>query len=69
MNIPERTGKSLSSVSDSPRFEPYELQAMHRYCLEYRDLVRGGGTPTPEQDEMFMAFQRVCYAEGVALGR
>jgi len=51
-----------------PDFTLAELQAMHRYCLKYRDLVRGGGTPTTEQDAMFMLFQRVTYSAGVACG-
>lgn len=42
---------------------------MHKYCLRYRDLVRGGKTPTKEQDEQFMLFQRACYAHGVAYER
>lgn len=49
-------------------FTNNELRAMHRYCLKYRALVRGGGTPTPDQDEKFNLFSRVCYAEGVAHG-
>ena len=49
-----------------PLFTANELQAMHRYCLKYRDLVRGSGTPTVEQSEYFMAFQQVCYALGAA---
>ena len=49
-----------------PDFTDTELQQMHRYCLKYRDLIRGGGTPANDQDEMFLAFQRVCYGEGVA---
>ena len=51
-----------------PYFSPEELQQMHRYCLKYRDLVRGGGTPTPEQDTQFMVYQRICHQEGVAHG-
>jgi len=34
--------------------------------FNYRDLVRDGGTPTKEQDEAFLAFQKVCYGEGVS---
>lgn len=48
----------------APEFTHSELQALNRYCLKYRDLVRGGGTPTAEQDQQFMLFQSVCYAEG-----
>lgn len=53
----------------APAFTPEELQAMHRYCLKYRDLVRSGGTPTEAQTEKFRAFSNVCYLEGVACGR
>ncbi len=52
-----------------PIFTRAELQAMHRYCLTYRDLVRSGGKSAIEQDDKFMAYQRVCYAENVAYGR
>jgi len=45
-------------------FTPDEMQSVHRWCLKYRDLVRGGGTPTAEQDAKFMLFSRVVYAEG-----
>ena len=45
-------------------FTPDELQAMHRWCLIYRDAVRAGVTPTLEQDAQFMLFSRVVYAEG-----
>jgi hypothetical protein len=55
-------------MTQTPEFTHAELQAMHRYCLKYRDLYRSGGTPTPEQGEKFMLFQFVCYAEGVADG-
>ena len=50
-------------------FTEDELRQMQIYCLKYRDLVRSGGTPAPDQDEKFLAFQKVCYAEGVANGR
>jgi hypothetical protein len=45
-------------------FTPDELQAMHRWCLIYRDAVRSGITPTLEQDAQFILFARVIYAEG-----
>ena len=51
---------------DWPKFTADELQEMHDFCLLSRDLARGGGTPTKEQSENFMAFQKVCYAEGIA---
>jgi hypothetical protein len=50
----------------APKFSHQELQALHGWCLTYRDLVRGGGRPSKEQDERFMLFSRVCYGEGVA---
>ena len=52
----------------APEFSPAELQAMHRWCLKYRDLVRGGGIPTREQDARFLRYSRVTYATGVADG-
>ena len=53
----------------APEFTSAELLAMHRYCLKYRDLLRGGGTPTAEQDEYFLLFQRITYAFEVAYVR
>jgi hypothetical protein len=53
-------------VPDLPYFSDIELTQMHRYCLKYRDLVRGGGILTDKQHDRFMRFQRVCYMEGVA---
>ena len=50
-------------------FTPAELQAMCRYCCKYRDLVRTGGKPTPEQDETFFLFQRIAYTFEVAYAR
>jgi hypothetical protein len=47
-------------------FSPGDLIPLHRYCLHYRSLVRSGQTPTQEQDERFMRYQEICYAEGVA---
>jgi len=52
-----------------PAFTEEELQTMHRYCLKYRDIVRSGGTPTPEQDDNFFRFQWFCYQGGVACER
>jgi hypothetical protein len=51
-----------------PAFTAGELQAIHRYCVKYRALVRSGGSPTQMQDERFLLFSRVCYTEGVAYG-
>ena len=55
-------------ITPLPEFTPAELQAMHRYCLKYRDLVRAGKKPTADQDARFMRYQRVTYATGVACG-
>lgn len=57
---------SPSAQTIAPDFTPAELRAMHRWCLRYRDLVRGGGTPSKDQDELFMLFSRATYAAGVA---
>jgi hypothetical protein len=53
-------------ITPSTEFTKTELQAMHRYCLKYRDLVRSDGTTRQDQDEKFILFSRVCYAEGIA---
>jgi hypothetical protein len=55
-------------ITPTPDFTPQELQAMHRYCLRYRDLVRAGETPNAKQTVQFMLFQRICHAEGVVHG-
>ena len=47
-------------------FTSDELAAFHLWCLKFRDLVRGGGTPSAEQEEMFWLMSRVCYEAGVA---
>jgi hypothetical protein len=57
--------QSVDRVVD---FTSAELRAMHEWCCAYRELVRLDGTPTPEQDKLFLLFQRVCYSEGVANG-
>jgi len=49
-----------------PDFTTAELQAMHRWCLIYRDAVRAGITPTIEQDAQFRILARVTYETGVA---
>jgi len=56
-------------ITPLPVFTPTELQALHGFCLKYRDLVRVGGKPTPEQDEKFMRYQAICYKAGVAYER
>jgi hypothetical protein len=58
--------ESVFAANPSPMFEEYELQAMHRYCLKYAILVLSDKQPTPEQDENFLLFSRICYATGVA---
>ena len=55
-------------ISDLPQFSCKELDEINHYCLTYRELVRGGGTPTTQQDNAFFEFQSVCYAEGVNYG-
>lgn len=52
-------------ISDLPHFSRKELDEINHYCLIYRELVRGGGKPTTQQDNAFFEFQSVCYAEGV----
>ena len=47
-----------------PDFTTAELQAMHRWCLRYRDRVRCGDNPTAEQDARFMAYSAIGYQEG-----
>ena len=59
----------MTSIQKFPQFTQSELQAMHRYCLEYKAFYDSGRYPTKEQDDKFMAFQKVCYGEGVARGR
>ena len=56
-------------ITPSTEFTQTELQVLHRYCLRYRDLVREGKTPTPEQDENFFLFQRITYTFEVAYVR
>ena len=50
---------------DRSRFSIAELQPMHCYCLNNRDLVRRGSTPTKDQDDKFMALQKVLIGEAV----
>jgi hypothetical protein len=56
----------MKTIKTGPTFTPGELQAMHRYCLKFRDLVRGGGTPSGVQSTNFLLFQRITYAFEVA---
>ncbi len=49
-------------------FSRSELLAMHRWCMQYRHLVRAGGRPTEQQNKRFLAFQAVCYATGASYG-
>jgi hypothetical protein len=55
-----------TAANTTPDFTPAELQAMHKWCLKYRDLVRAGGKPSGQQDNLFRTFSTVCYATGVA---
>ncbi|MCB1688643.1 MAG: hypothetical protein KDI33_09170 [Halioglobus sp.] len=55
-----------SIITAVPEFAPDELQAMHKFCLQYRELVRGGDKPSQYQDIHFMLYQVLCYAAGVA---
>ncbi len=61
-----RSDDQQASDVTEPYFSVQELQAMHRWCLKYRDLVRGGGIPTPVQDRRFMAYQTATHWAGVA---
>lgn len=68
-----RMNRSLSqqakaNAQGTADFTADEFEAMHDYCLTYRALVRGGGTPTAEQDSTFRAFSTACYRAGVAYG-
>lgn len=49
-----------------PEFTAAELMEMDEYCRIYRDLVRGGGIPSEEESEYFMAYQGACYVLGIA---
>ena len=67
------TSKLPELAQAIPAFAPEELQVMRRellemdcYCRQYRDHVRAGSKPTFMDDVKFMAFQKVCYAQGVA---
>jgi hypothetical protein len=55
-------------INQNTEFSQTELRAMHRWCLKYQDVVCSDGTTTPEQDRKFLAFSKVTYSEGVALG-
>jgi hydrogenase maturation factor len=57
--------ESTDPITADPKFTQSELQAMHRYCIKYRDLVCSGQTPEKEQDHTFLLFAAVCYAEGI----
>ncbi len=46
-------------------FTAPELHAMHRYCLDYCELVQKGKTPTLEQDARFMQYHVVTNKAGV----
>ncbi|MDO8864134.1 hypothetical protein Q6D67_20825 [Haliea sp. E1-2-M8] len=61
-----KVGQPRKDYSTAPAFTPAELQAMHKWCLKYRDLVRSGGKPSGQQDNLFRMFSTVCYATGAA---
>jgi hypothetical protein len=46
-------------------FTPGEIIEMHLYCLLYRADIRKGKPTAPEDDNKFLAFQRVVYEKGV----
>jgi hypothetical protein len=52
----------MSEVTQTPA----QLETMHAICLQYRDLVRSGGTPTKEQDDVFRYYSDICYKDGIA---
>jgi hypothetical protein len=63
----EKAGKPDShSTLCRHGFTLEELAALQRFCLRYRDLVRSGRTPTPEQDARFVRYSAVCYMTGAA---
>jgi hypothetical protein len=64
--ITETPQDNISESSGTTFFTPQELDAMNRYCLRFRDLVRAGGTPSAEQEASFMRYQQICYSEGAA---
>jgi hypothetical protein len=66
MTIITQTPAQQTPVSSGTSFSPRELTAMNRYCRRFRDLVRDGETPTAQQEEKFMRYQRICYSEGAA---
>lgn len=41
-------------------FNPEEIAEMDLYCRIYRDCVRAGSTPTPEENETFMLYQSIA---------
>jgi hypothetical protein len=48
-------------ITPSPEFTPAELQAMHRWCLKYRDRVRNGDVPGSDDDELFLDLSAITY--------
>ena len=63
MTCPQGNG---ATVTRGKEFTQRELYQFHRFCCQYRDLVRGGGVPSLYQDVHFMLYQRFTYAAGVA---
>ena len=56
--------------SDTPDPKPFfteeELEYANLWCVTYRDNVKKGYTPTPEEDAKFRKYSDLCYREGVA---
>lgn len=62
----DQTNKSVLSGSLLPLFKKSDLEKMNDWCRLYRDLMRGGGIPSKEQDATFLSFSHACYKAGVA---
>tara|TARA_B110000503_G_C6781881_1_gene263622 strand:- start:311 stop:511 length:201 start_codon:yes stop_codon:yes gene_type:complete len=62
----DQTNKSVLSGSLLPVFKKPDFEEMNNWCLLYRDIVRGGGMPSKEQDAVFLSFSHVCFEAGVA---
>lgn len=51
-----------------PTFTRDEIEYYHLYCLVYRESVRRGETPTPDEDARFRRFSGICYQHGGQYG-
>ncbi|PLW69446.1 CHC2 zinc finger domain-containing protein [Pseudohalioglobus lutimaris] len=54
------------SGSAAPFYTKDELDWAHLWCLTYRDNVKKGYKPSPEEDAKFRKYSDLCYREGVA---